>query len=89
MPDVVKPGPGGNGDEDEQQQQEQEVPVMDAVGTSGRDLPLQVHAFFGSTCGIIIKVGEVVPMRVCFTLHNVFCHTCFPPDMKLVSAFQE
>lgn len=44
MQDVIKPGPGGNSDEDEQQQQEQEAPDMDAVGTSGRDLPLQVHA---------------------------------------------
>lgn len=41
MPDVIKPGPGGNEDEDEQQQQES--PVVDVMGNSGRDFPLQVR----------------------------------------------
>lgn len=41
MPDVVKPGPGGGGGGDEDEQRQDET-VMDVMGNSGGDFPLQV-----------------------------------------------
>lgn len=47
MPDVIKPGPDGEGEhgrdrgEDEDDQRQDDT-VMDAIGNSGRDFPLQV-----------------------------------------------
>lgn len=49
MPDVIKPGPGGEGTGDEDEQRQDDT-VMDAIGNSGRDFPLQVcYVLHGST----------------------------------------
>lgn len=51
MPDVIKPPPGeGGGEEDEQRQDDA---VMDVMGTSGRDLPLQVCVYSG---GVVVAI---------------------------------